>query len=175
MVDTTGTPQNAENHASAIWRKHSENIYSARSREWCVCRLLANKYSKDWTLAIPEDDRQRMRAAWVILEIINQHDPAEALTIRRNYGHRRIIEAGAKWKRLEFEVQQLIEFIKSDLPTSAMCAEIENQHGFAEWERRVFGVYKNISKLVDDYGAAQWVKDWAKDSKELFKSNGIEL
>ena len=167
---------NAENHACSILRSQHQKTAEGRAREWTICRLLCKSDSAAWrNLAISEDDRQRMRAAWVILEVINQHDPAEALTIRRQFGHRRIIEAGAKWKRLEFEVDKLIEFIKSDLSTNAMCAEIENAHGFAEWERRVFGVYKNISKLVDDYGAAQWVKDWAKDSKELFKSNGIEL
>lgn len=165
----------AEHHASAIWRKHSENLSSARSREWCVCRLLATKYSKDWTLAIPEDDRQRMRAAWVILEVINQHDPAEALIIRRQFGHRRIIEAGAKWKRLEFEVDRLIEFIKSDLSTNAMCAEIENAHGIPENERRIWGAAKTLSKILTDYQNEQWVLDWARESMELFKSNGIEL
>ena len=167
---------NAENHACSILRSQHQKTAEGRAREWTIARLLCKSDSAMWReLAISEDDRQRMRAAWVILEVINQHSPAEALTIRRNYGHRRIIEAGAKWKRLEFEVDRLIEFIKSDLSTNAMCAEIENAHGIPENERRIWGAAKTIGKILTDYQNEQWVLDWARESMELFKSNGIEL
>ena len=110
----------------------------------------------------------------MILSVINQYSPAEALLIRRNYGHRRVIEAGAKWKRLEFEVSMLIDHIKSDLSTNTMCAEIENAHGDPENVRRIWGVYKTLSKVLTDYQNDQWVTDWARESLELFRKNGVE-
>lgn len=149
-----------EAHAQSIWQSCGQKTQQARCREWTVCRLLATKDSATWrNLQITEDNRQKMRAAWVILEVINRHAPKDAKEIRQKYGHRRVLEAGALWKSYEnFGVDTLIDHINADLSMSAMKMQIIDAHSpYPEWQRRAFGLSKALDVIATSDAPAEWV------------------
>jgi len=174
MKAEQGDANTHEAHAQSIWQSCGQKTQQARCREWTVCRLLSRKDSATWReLPITEDNRQRMRAAWVILELINKNNPAEALTIRRKYGHRRVLEAGALWKQYEnFSVDDLTEHIKSNLSTSAMKMQIIDAHSpYCEWQRKAFGLSKTLDVIAASDAPAEW-RELAEQARKLLQKYG---
>jgi hypothetical protein len=145
------------NKAGAAWSGAQTDRHNAMRREWLVALILSRKSSTWRTIdGMTEKIADKLRAGWVIYAAIRHHNAPRARELRNTYGYRRFMEMGALWVRYEFETEQAIDHLTSDLSTTAMTMQIIDAHDpRPEWFRRAQGMVKQSEVIFTSYDAPE--------------------
>lgn len=157
------------------WQQAADNNWtSARAKQWLVAMIISWKNIR--VDSCSDDTMTQLRGAWYMYRFIRQYYPAKARELRKRYGYSRFYELYKEWCRFEIAPDICIEHLESDLSNAAMVEQVKDIHDpREEWERRAGGWYKSFDKFAHvAYGAPQWFTDWVRDSRDLFRENGIK-
>ena len=157
------------------WQLRADsNWSSSRARQWVVACIVSKRSVRVTTES--EDTMTQLRGAYLMFEFIRHYYPAKARELRKRYGYSRFYDLYKEWRRFELAPDICIEHLESDLSNAGMVMQVQDIHDpREEWERRAGGWYKSFDKFAHvAYGAPEWFTDWVRDSRDLFRENGIK-
>ena len=157
------------------WQLRADsNWSSSRARQWVVACIVSKRSVRVTTES--EDTMTQLRGAYLMFEFIRHYYPAKARELRKRYGYSRFYDLYKEWRRFELAPDICIEHLESNLSNAGMVMQVQDIHDpREEWERRAGGWYKSFDKFAHvAYGAPEWFTDWVRDSRDLFRENGIK-
>lgn len=159
--------------ARNAWTQSIADKHNAMRREWLVALILARKSSAWREIGVPEKVADKLRAGWAIYNTLRHYDARKARELRNKYSYRRFMEMGALWVKYEFEPEQAISHLESDLTISGMTMQIIDAHSpYCEWQRKAFGLSKSLDVIaaIDD-APAEW-RELAEQARKLLQKYG---
>ena len=115
----------------------------------------------------------------MVLDALRNGKTSESIRqLRRDFPYTRWAIVFHQWYIHEFELSEAREWLEHfEGGNEALAAEIENKHGAPEWQRRAAALYRQASKLQDDFGvpnglaiaAKNYVKEYDSEFPKVMK------
>lgn len=147
---------------------------SAQAKQWMAACIITRRNVR--VSSVSSDTATQLRGAWLMFSFLRQWDTCKARELRKRYGYSRFYELFLQWHRYEMPPADCVEYLESGLSNEAMKMQIIDMHDSREeWERNAVTIYSKVSKLVRvAYRAPEWFTEWARETEELFKRNGVQ-
>ena len=155
------------------WQQAADRRWtSSRARQWAVAAIVSRQHIRVTTES--DDTMTQLRGAYRMLEFIRQYYPAKARELRKRYGYSRFYDL-YKLRSYDLSPDDCVEFLESDMSNAAMVMLVVDKHDpLPEWRRGAKTIYNKVVKFTEvSYDGEEWFINWAKDTRDLFKKNGI--
>jgi len=158
--------------AASAWQAAADEQTAARCHQWITALICRRTRGAARDMNISQDTRDKLSAAWMVYETIRAHDAQKARTLRKRYGYRRFLDAGAMMARYDITPLEVAEHIESQLSNAAMQhAMIDAHDPQPEWWRKLYSVNAMAEKIATAYDVPDATR--ARLDKVLIELRGI--
>ena len=126
-----------------------------------------------------EDTVRNLSDAYkLFVEMVKEYGFRTGSEMRRKFPYTRWCKIYRQWMVYEFDIAEAKDWLENfEGGNDALEMEIDNKHGSPEWERRASWLYRQASKLQNDFGvpkglqeaAANYVKEFDKEFPKVKK------